>query len=80
VRRTVPARSFMGLVAFVVLMSAEVGLGTVFGRSLLDQLATYGSRPGAIGLAAQIMFAMFPVIQIWRQFGKAIDRQNTAAL
>jgi hypothetical protein len=30
----------MGLVAFVVLMSAEIGLGTVFGRSLLDQLAT----------------------------------------
>ena len=35
VRRTVAARSWMGLVAFLVLMSAEVGLGAVvFGRSL----------------------------------------------
>ena len=39
VRRTVPACSLMGLVAFVVLMSAEVGLGAVFGRSIADQLA-----------------------------------------
>jgi hypothetical protein len=50
VMRTVPARSLMGLVAFVVLMSAEVGLGAVFGRSLVDQLTTYGSLAGAIGL------------------------------
>ena len=33
VRRTVPACSLMGLVAFLVLMSAEVGLGAVFARS-----------------------------------------------
>jgi hypothetical protein len=49
-RRTVPAGSLMGLVAFVVLMSAEVGLGVVFGRSTADQLAAYGSLAGAIGL------------------------------
>jgi hypothetical protein len=30
-RRTVPAQSLMGLVAFLVLMSAEVGLGALFG-------------------------------------------------
>ena len=53
----------MGLVAFVVLMSAEVGLGAVFGRSLVDQLATFKSSPGAIGLGAQVIFAMLPVIQ-----------------
>ena len=35
VRRTVPTRSLMGLVAFLVLMSAEVGLGAVLGRSLV---------------------------------------------
>ena len=79
VTRTVPARSSMGLVAFVVLMSAEVGLGAVFGRSLADQLAAFKSSPGAIGLAAQVVFALFPVIQVWR-FGKLLDRQNTAAL
>ena len=68
VRRTVAARSWMGLVAFLVLMSAEVGLGgVVFGRSLVDQLAAYGSPAGAIGLAAQVIFAIFPVIQVWRR-------------
>jgi hypothetical protein len=59
-------RLLMGFVAFLVLMSAEVGLGAVFGRSLVDQLATYRSAPGAIGLGAQVIFAMFPVVQIWR--------------
>ena len=66
-RQTVPARSLMGLVAFLVLMSADVGLGAVFGRSLVDQLAAFKSSPGAIGLAAQVIFAMFPVIQGWRR-------------
>jgi hypothetical protein len=67
VTRTVPTRSLMGLVAFLVLMSAEVGLGAVLGRSLVDQLAAYGSAAGAIGLAAQVIFATFPVIQVWRR-------------
>ena len=65
-RRRVPARSLMGLVAFLVLMSAEACKGAVFGRSLGDQRAAYGSLSGAIGLAAQVIFAMFPVIQVWR--------------
>jgi len=67
IRRTVPARSLMGLVAFLVLMSAEACMGAVFGRSLGDQLAGYGSPSGAIGLAAQVIFAMFSVIQVWRE-------------
>jgi len=66
VEPTVPARSLMGLVAFLVLMSFEVGLGAVFDRSLVDQVAIYGSLAGSIGLAAQVIFAMFPVIQVWR--------------
>jgi len=70
----------MGFVAFLVLMSAEVGLGAVLGRSLVDQLAAHTSPPGAIGLGAQMIFAMFPVIQVLRRFGKPLDRQNTAAL
>ena len=64
VRRTVHARSLMGLVAFLVLMSAEVGLGAVLGRSLVAQFAAYGSAAGAIGLAAQVVFVTFPVTQI----------------
>jgi hypothetical protein len=82
VRRTVPARSLIGLVAFLVLMSAEVGLGAVLGRSLADQFAMYKSASGAIGLAAQVIFAMFPVIQVrWRlsfrpaKYCHSLDRQ-----
>jgi hypothetical protein len=57
----------MGLVAFLMLMSAEVELGVVFDRSMVDQLAMYKSPSGAIGLAAQVIFVMFPVIQVqWR--------------
>ena len=67
VTRNVPARSLMGFVAFLVLMSAEIGLGAVLGRSLVDQLAAYGSPAGAIGLGAQMIFVMFPVIQIQRR-------------
>jgi hypothetical protein len=80
VRRTVSARSLMGLVAFLVLMSVEVGMGAVFGRSLVDQLDSYGYSAGAISLAAQVIFAMFSVLQVWRRFGKPLDRQNTATL
>ena len=70
VRRTVPACSLMGLIAFQVLMSAEIALGAVvFSRSLVDQLAGYRSPTGAIGLGGQVIFAMFPVIQV-RRFGK----------
>jgi hypothetical protein len=45
----------------------------------VDQLAAH-TLPGAIGLGAQMIFAMFPVIQVLRRFGKPLDRQNTAAL
>ena len=79
VRRTVPVRSLMGLVAFRALMLAEVGLGAVLGRSLRDQLAGNGSLAGRIGLTAQVIFAMFPVIQVWPRFGKPLDRQNSPA-
>ena len=54
----------MGLVAFLVLMEAEIGLGAVLGQSLVDQLAAYGSAAGSIGLTAQVIFATFPVIQV----------------
>jgi hypothetical protein len=74
-----PGSIIDGLVAFLVLMSTEVGLGAVFGRSIADQLAAYGSLAGAIGVAAQVIFAIFPVIQVWR-FGRPLDWQNTAAL
>jgi hypothetical protein len=64
----VGARSLMGVVAFVVLMAAELGLaGLVFDRSLDEQLAGYASAPGVIGLVAQAVFAAFPVVRLWRR-------------
>jgi hypothetical protein len=64
---TVPARSLMGLVAFLVLISVEFALGAVLARSLLDQLTSYEFPAGAIGVAAHMIFAIFPVIQVWRR-------------
>jgi hypothetical protein len=63
----VGARSAMRLVAFIVLMLAEVRLSVlVFHRSAAEFVTSYASAPGTIGLAAQIGFAIFPVVQIWR--------------
>jgi len=65
-RRAVPARSMMGVAAFIVLMLAEFALGAaVFGRSWFEQLASYATVAGAIGLVAQVTFALFPVVQVW---------------
>ena len=61
------ARLLMGGVAFAVLMLAEFGVAIVaFGRSVQEQIFAYGSVPGIIGLAAQVCFATFPVLQLRR--------------
>jgi hypothetical protein len=57
-----------GAVASVVLMAAEFVLGgVVFRRSVGEKLAGYASVAGVIGLAAQIGFGLFPLVQIWRR-------------
>jgi hypothetical protein len=64
----IEARSLMGAIAFAVLISAEFCLTVLaFGRSTTEHLASYTSVAGAIGLAAQILFATFPVVQFWRR-------------
>jgi len=68
VPRAVPARPVMGAVAFAMLMLAEIGVSVLaFGRSTTEHLASYASVPGAIGLLAQVVFATFPVVQVWRR-------------
>lgn len=67
VRRTIRTRSMMGGVAFLVLMLAEFGLGLMIGRLPAEQIAAYGSLSGALGLAAQVVFALFPLVQVWRR-------------
>jgi len=57
-------RLMMGMTAFALLMSAELGVSVIaFGRSVAEHLAGYRSIPGAVGLAAQLAFAVLPVIQ-----------------
>ncbi len=59
-----PSRLAMGAVAFALLIAAEILLGLYgFGRSLSDQIAAWGTPPGALGLAGQMLFGLFPLIQ-----------------
>ena len=68
VPRRVGARAVMGVVAFTALMLAELGVSAlVFGRSEAEFAGSYASVPGAIGLTAQMMFAIVPVMQAWRR-------------
>jgi hypothetical protein len=58
------ARLVMGVGAFALLIAAETALGVYgFGRRLGAQVATYRSLPGGVGLAAQLLFALFPLLR-----------------
>jgi hypothetical protein len=57
-------RALMGALAFALLMGAELGVSVLlFGRSLEEHLANYRTLPGAIGLAAQLAFALIPLLR-----------------
>jgi hypothetical protein len=59
----IPLRILMGVVAFVTLMILEIALSiSLFHRSIGEYLAELQSSAGAIGLAAQICFATFPLL------------------
>lgn len=58
------SRLFVGLAALAMLLAAEVLLGlTLFGRDLAGQLAEMTRGSGALGLAAQLVYAFFPLLQ-----------------
>ena len=64
VAANVANRVWMGTTAFCALISCELVLSTLaFGRSAADFFADYASPAGAIGLAAQVLFAIFPYLQ-----------------
>ena len=68
VSRRAGARTAMGVVEFFVLMLAELGLSVLaFDRSVAQFSAAYGTLPGMIGLAAQIVFAAFPITHVWKR-------------
>jgi hypothetical protein len=62
-------RAVMGGVAFALLFLAELLVGALlFGRTPVQHFALYRDASYALGLAAQIGFALMPLIQ-WRYSG-----------
>jgi hypothetical protein len=58
------ARLVMGVVAFGLLMIGELSLSVLLGgRGLAEHLALYQQIPHLLGLAGQVTFALFPIIQ-----------------
>lgn len=57
-------RAAMGLLALLLLLTAETVLGVAgFGRTLDQQFGEYLKLGPALGLLAQIAFASFPLVQ-----------------
>lgn len=53
----------MGVVAFLFLMTVETVLShLLFDRSVAQQLAAYATPAGAVGLAAQTIFGLIPLL------------------
>jgi hypothetical protein len=60
------ARVAMGVSAFALLMAAEAGVSVfAFGRSLVEHFEAYRAATAQIGLAAQVAFLAFPLLQAW---------------
>lgn len=65
VPRALGPRLVMGVIAFSLLMAAEVLLGLgLFGRTLAEQIGEMTSGPGFAGLLGQVAFATFPLVQL----------------
>ena len=57
-------RLSMGIIAFGLLMAAELGLSVwLFGSTVEGYFAAYQSLPKIIGLAGQAAFALIPLLQ-----------------
>jgi hypothetical protein len=65
VAKKVADRILMGLAAFIFLMSAELVLWLImFDGTLPTFFARYTALAGIIGLIAQLLFALFPLMQL----------------
>jgi hypothetical protein len=57
-------RLLMGGVALALLMIGELAVSTlIFNRSWEQVVSGYQSAPGALGLSAQVIFALLPLVQ-----------------
>jgi hypothetical protein len=62
---TIAARAVMGSIAFGLLFLAELLVGALlFGRTPVEHFALYADASYALGLGAQIGFALMPLIQV----------------
>ncbi|MDB5673995.1 MAG: putative rane protein [Sphingomonas bacterium] len=60
----VPARLAVGVLAFALVMVAELALAVLlFGQSPAQHVETYRHFAGVAGLAAQLAYALFPVLR-----------------
>ena len=60
-----PDRLVMGIIAFVCLFVGEVLLSIVFfGQTLTQFLASFLLAAGLLGLGGQLLFALFPLLQL----------------
>lgn len=60
---SLPSRWLAGLVAFLVLIALELALSALIAEGgVRGFLANWLTLPGAIGLAGQIAFALFPLV------------------
>ena len=67
VASTTAARAAMGGVAFALLLLAELGVGALlFGRTTAEHFSLYRDASYALGLVAQIGFALMPLLQLRR--------------
>jgi len=61
----VSSRMVMGGVAFGLLMAGEVSISLLLAdRGFLEHVQLYREAPHLLGLAGQIAFAVFPILQI----------------
>jgi hypothetical protein len=59
-------RAAMGVVAFTLLMAGELSISLLLaGRNPIEHLQLYRQASHMVGLAGQIAFALFPILQIW---------------
>jgi hypothetical protein len=55
----------MGATAFILLLATELLLSVIlFDRTIAEALEIYRTVGGLMGLTGQIVFALFPVIQL----------------
>lgn len=70
VPRRTAERLAMGALAFALLMLGELAVSVFgFGRTVAEHLATYQTPGAQLGLAAQLVFALLPLVQdaAWRR-------------